>query len=563
MAYSSGSYTSGTSSEMFPNFGGESGTGATSDSAYGKLLSLFKKFVCGEVSEAVAGANTGTGMVLHTEPTRDVTTNSWTLTFSSATNFAITASGETTVNGVLTGSAPNRKADISAARFTLSVYEGATAFVSGDTFTFNSTASGLNAGETWDVLADTAKGTAPSNYYSDMYTKTLSGTTTSRGDVVSLRYYGQAEINNSFYVTFSSSGTVFEVRRTTAPGTVIGTGAVGGAVLVIPKIMDIAISSGGTAFTNTSYTGPTPTGGNYFTIAPKVSLTTSTSNFTRVMVLRHRGYDGSYNIYETIAQRAGNNLNRFFLEGYCHSDYSSAVAMLSQQNISPAWRIKTKNPENAESVVYHLVADALCAKILLLPSLTDPQGCYFGMYEAHGTPSECRFPVFVGGCVFQDVTTLDLDSTPGTSSGPFFWSSDKLCYIFPPGGSTGAPWIKGNTSGSAVGATAGNVNPLDAFYLMPWESAGAAISSAIRVHSGVYGELGTKKSIMPSSIAISKSDVFGVAGELSGVYFIDSFATVNNAVTLGDTLTINSKTYLIWRFSNLNTVINSAAILLG
>lgn len=564
MAYLSGTYTSGTSSEMFPNFGGEAGTGVSSDSAYGKLLSLFKKFVCGEASEASAGANTGTGLVLHTEPTRGVTTKTWTLTFSSATAFSITASGETTVNGTLTGSAPNRKADISAARFTLSVYEGATAFVSGDSFTFTTTASGLDAGETWDVLADTAKGTAPADYYSDMYTKTLSGTTLSRGGVTGVRYYRQSEINSSFYVTFSSSGTVFEVRRTTAPATVIGTGTVGGATLVIPKVLDITISSGGTAFTNTTYTGPTPTGGNYFTIAPKVSAAGANSNLTRVIVLRHRGYDGSYNIYETIAQRVGNNLNRYFLEGYCHSNYSSSLAMLSQQNISPAWRIKTKNPENSEEVVYHLIADALCAKILILPSLTDPQGCYFGMYEAHGTPSECRFPVFVGGCVFQDVTSIDLDSTAGTSSGPFFWSSDKLCYLFPPGGATGASWIKGNTSGAAVGEANGSSSgtPLEAFYIAPWETAGAAIGVA-RFHPGVYGELGTKKSIMTTYLNISKTDVLGVAGELSGFYFIDASGSVSNNVTIGDTLTISSKTYLIWRFSNQSTVINSAAILLG
>jgi len=566
MAYLTGVIGSGTSSEMFPNFGGETGTGATSESAYAKLLSKFKAFVAGEVSEASSGANVGNGAVMHAEPTKDCTTRSWTLTFSSATNFSITATGEATVSGVLAGVAPNRKLAVSAARFTLSVYEGTIPFTSGDTFTFTSTAHGLNAGEGWDVLADTAKGTAPPDYYSDLYTSTLSGAPTGRGAVASVRYYSQAVINTSYFITFSSA-TAFDVRAVAAPSVVLGSGVVG-TLAVIPRLMDILVTQGGTSFTPTTYTGPTPTGGNFFTLAPKLSSAGNPSNLTRVIVFRHRGFDGSYNIYETIAQRVGNNNNRYFLEGYAHSYFDPAVAMLSQQSISPAWRMKLKNPENAESVPYYIVADAMAATILTLPSSTDPQGCHFGMYEAHGAPSECRFPVVVMGCVFSDSTNLDLDSAAGGASGPPMLGSswEKLAALFQPGGGSGSVWLGNRTDGSAaVGVSAGGASnsALEAFYFMPWAAVGLGSVGSFRIHSGVYGEPGSKKAVFPTFMVVSTSSVNGVAGELHGLFYIDSGATPVNTVALGDTITIDSKVYVVWKLSNKTTVTNSVAVLLG
>lgn len=558
MAYTTGSITSGTASEMFPNFGAESGTGVTSDSAYAKLLSLFKKFVCGEASEATAGANTGNGLVLHVEPTKDVTTKSWTLTFSSATAFAITASGETTVNGTLTGVAPNRKAVISAARFTLTVYEGSTPFTSGDTFTFSTTASGLNAGETWDVMADTAKGTAPASYYADLYTKTLNGTTTNRGTISAVRYYSQGIINTSYYVTFTSS-TAFQVRPVSSPATILGSGTVG-IMLEIPGVMDITVTAGSTGFTTTTYTGSTPSGGNYFLIEPKLTAAGTGSNLSRVIVFRHRGFDGSYNIYQTIAQRVGNNKNRFFLEGYCHSDYDSNVAMLSQQNISPAWRIKNKNPENAETVLYYIIADAMCAKILTLPHIDDPQGCYFGMYESHGTPSENTFPVLVGGSVAQNNTTIELNAAGSlTTSCAFFFSTSGMSYMFPPGGSSGSSWVEHQGDGDGVASSAaGNATTaLGGFYSLPWDRM-LTSAAGTRIHSGVYGEAGTKKAVLHSTLVVSKDDVSGVAGEYHGVYYIDTNATVNDAVVRGDTITYLGDTYLVWECSNYSELTSAA-----
>lgn len=578
MAWTNGTLTNSTAGEKYPEFGGESAGTAV----YGKLLEKFKDFVCGKVTAPVF-TGTGNGFIRSLEVTTSTTTKAWTLTFSSATAFDITASGETTVSGTLTGSAPNRYATVSGDRFTCRVYEGSTPFVATDNFTFSTTACALGA-QAWEVISDTANGTGSGvghsgnnagsvvgegsgSYtanvemgdYLSILNVTLSGTATNRGTLGSIVMYAQSIINSGpYYVTFSSSGTVFTVRDST--GTQIGnTGTVAAGVAwewgAAGSRLKLLVTGGSTAFTDTvSPTSTPPTGGNFFTISVKTSTAAAiNSHLTRVVVLKSTGLAGADTMYYTLAQRVGGNRARFYLEMAISKTYSSSLPTWAQAYMSPVVRIR--HAETGIGVPYYFVATGRHAYILTnidSVSAPDPQAMGFGLLLPHATPTEHVWPAFVGG----SVTDTNL-SGPGSSAsypnGPF-WNpigsaTRSTVYFAIP--TTAITWGWGanygiqaiNVSTVKTDATTGVENE---YTISPWDWSDIN-PTTLKFHSGVYGSL-SMKAIFPSIIyTAGLTTVRGVLGEFPGLFFTGA----EGGAALGDTL--DTVGYVVWKASGAVT----------
>lgn len=574
MVWTNGTLTNSTSGEKYPEFGGESAGTAV----YGKLLESFKSFVCGKVTAPVF-TGTGNGFIRSLEVTTATTTKAWTLTFSSATAFDITASGETTVSGTLTGSAPNRYATVAGARFTCRVYEGSTPFVAADNFTFSTTSSALGS-QTWEVIADTANGTGSavghsgnnagtvmgegsSSYvantemgdYLSIMNVTLSGTTTNRGTLGSIVMYAQSLINaGPYYVTFSSSGTIFTVRDST--GTQIGnTGTVAAGVTwewgAAGSRLKLLVIGGSTAFTDTTFSG-VPTGGNFFTLSAKTSTAASiNSNLTRVVVLKSTGLAGSDTMYYTMAQRVGGNRARFYLEMAISKTYSSSLPTWAQAYMSPI--VRMRHAETGIGVPYYFIATGRHAYILTnMDSVAapDPQAMGFGLLLPHATPTEHAWPAFVGGSVTDTNLSGPIPSST-YPSGPF-WnpvgdSTRSTVYFATP--TTGITWGWGANYGIGIinnllvktDATAGVENE---YTVSPWDWSDLN-PTTLKFHSGVYGDL-AMKAIFPSIIyTAGLTTVRGVLGEFPGLFFMGA----EGGIALGDTLAAIS--YVVWKVSGV------------
>lgn len=564
MPWVNGTLTDTTAGEEFTSFNLETpGT-----AVYGKLLSRIKEHVCGYCTVPTRGGGlTGAateGFIRGLEPTVNTTAKTWTLTFSSSTVFAITASGETTVNGTLVGGV----ATVSAARFICRVYEGSVPFSSGNMFTFNTVPSPLGL-QTWDIISDTAKGSgsycgnddstaANLSDYGNLVSVVNNSATATKGVLESLRFYDQSAINQLYYVTFSSA-SAFSLRN--SAGTVLASGTVGTPFSygVAGAYISFTIQAGSTAFTATTGTYPSYTG-DFFTITPRSSVGANT-HLTRIIVLRSRGLAGEDQIYYTFSQRSGGNGGRFFLEVAIHPSHNPALGTFSQPYMSDRKRIRhSQLPSGA--VPYYIIASGRHIYVLTTPATNDHQvlGAGFLLPHARPTAEDQTWPGFVGG-TYTAVGLLSGagEVIPNVPSGPFFNG----------GGTAGTPpvstlsvvlpgalitWGYGaNHIGSTIygaGSSAGIATSLTAgaCYTHPYHLIGSSAGYS-RIDSGVFGEVATRKAIFPVAVLTNGPDVGGVIGEFPGLFFI-GYST-QNPVNVGDTL--NSGTHVIWKGCN-NTI---------
>lgn len=561
MPWVTGTLTDTTAGEEFREFNTE----AAGSAVYAKLLSRIKEFTCGYASKptpggGLSGASTE-GFIRGLEVTKDTTAKTWTVTFSSATVFAITASGETTINGTLVGGV----AAVVGARFTCRVYSGSAPFTAGNTFTFTTTPSPLGL-QTWDVISDTAKGSgsycgnddsAAGDWgdYLNLVTVTNNSATATKGTVSELRFYAQEYINQSYYITFSSASAC---HLRDSAGNILVSGTVGTTMEygTAGSKISLRVNAGSTAFTAT--TGSYPSyGGDFFTIVPK-SSSGSASHLTRIVVLRSRGAAGEDEIYYTFSQRVGGSSARFYLGVAIHPSHNPLLGTFSQQYTSSVKRIRHSQIP-AGSVPYYFIASGRHLYVLTLPSSGDPQvlGAGFLLPHARPTAEDQSWPGFVGG-TYNSTTTGAGEAIPSGESGPFFNGSGAaettavLSVVLP---GTLISWGFGaNYPGAIVygsaGSTAGVVlaETASKCYTHPYNVIGNT-NTIVRIDSGVFGEADDRKAIFPVAVLTNGTSVGGVIGEFPGLFFIGS--TPQNPVNVGDTL--NGGTHVLWKGTSANS----------
>lgn len=557
MPYIRGTFPNNTTGEEFKEFNLE-GAGTA---VYGRLLTKIKAFLCGEASAATLTAvGSANGFIRGLEVKVGATTRTWTVLFTNATEFSITATGETEISGTLTGSAPNRFASVNGARFKCRIYEGSNPFVNGDTFTFTTTSSPLGA-QAYDVISDTAKGSGsfkgaigetPSDYQ-NLVGVVATSVAVNQGTLRDLKYHHQSFINAKYYVTFRSGGVTFDVRDST--GAIVGgMGTVGtpwewGAT---GSRFGLTVSGGGVVYTTTTVNGSgIPTAGSYYTITPVSTPLTTDSHLSRIVVLRARGYNNEDTIYFTLAQRSGAASTRFHLELSVHRNHDQNTPTFSQISMSPPAKIR--HSQGAHLVDYTIIGNGRYFYVLTLPSVSGDHQCMGGgLLLPHATPiasEEYLWPAFCGGTVTEANKPPGSAWVSGEATLPFFnpqgaTGSSTLNVVLP---GTNITWVRAiNISTATDPNTAPDPRTVTNFArTFPWALIGrlGAIGFPVLIDSGVFQQTATLKVPHPGGVCVSNASGSGYIGEFPGLFFIGNSVTAQD-VSAGDTL--NDGAYLVW-----------------